>query len=141
VTLAFAAGVLLMILPATLLRKAPQPDLAPRQTVRLSEPDGVEVYMLNTPRGTSQTPEISLPSRPHLMVFLLDQQPDPAIPSYTARLLDSDGKLVWHQDDVKPGQRSTFAVGVRSDLLHPGEYSLTLAPLGSYRFRVVSKTP
>jgi hypothetical protein len=77
--LAFTAGVLLRILAATLLKKAPQPNSAPEQTARLSEPDGVEVYMLNTPRGKAQTPEISLPSTPRPLVFLLDQEPDPGI--------------------------------------------------------------
>jgi hypothetical protein len=157
---AFAAGVLLTIAPALWLARpgmtveqmvaAEQEKKAAlrRELSRLPAPASLDLYPLNTPRGKAATPRIPLPATPRLMVFLLDQEPDPALRNYRAWLLDGNGQLVWEQSGVEPGARSTFAIGVRSELLHLGNYTLSLEgtgvngrqiPLATYRFTVESK--
>jgi hypothetical protein len=156
--LAFAAGIVLTIIPATLLHR-PDPQMEKtlaeanaavarmqQQVAQLSAPHvnaSLDVYPLNVVRGDTSATPIALAPTPRTIVLMLDQEADPAYTSYRAQLTDSTGKPAWSEDHLEPGARSLFAISIPSQMLHPGDYTLAFegtaggktVPLAKYALR------
>jgi hypothetical protein len=82
------------------------------------------------------------------IILSLEMAPLPEFQSYRARLSDAAGNVVWSTTQIPPPPASALAISLRPNLLHPGNYALTLEGLtaggrfvraGSYRFEVLPR--
>ena len=109
----------------------------------------VPVFALNIVRSadpnSSPANQISIPRSASSVVLLLDLESDSDVRSYRATLSTADNRVVWVAKDLKPQSKDTLRVTLRSNLIKPDDYQLTLEALtregsyvmqGKYSFRV-----
>lgn len=123
------------------LTAEPTPTGALRAT-----PLAASVFTLNLTRGGERSEpdnRVSLGAAPHWLVLLFDQPDEAASGTYRVILKAADGRAVGEPVDASATSSGLLAAGFRSDLLGPGDYTLTVeraapgerAPLAVYRFR------
>ena len=97
------------------------------------------------PNSSQPASQITIPPLASSVVLALELEGDPDVRSYRATLSTADRRIVWVAKDLKPQSKDTLRVNLRSDLLKPDDYQLTLegltkeggyVPQGKYSFRV-----
>ena len=117
---------------------------SPEPVAGLSEPTAdFQVASLGLVRNGGAT-EIRLdPERDALLLSL--ELPRIQAASYSATMLDSAGKVLWHGSDLEPGLYGGLMLAVPMSDLAPGSYSVTLEAASAdaleFAFRVVSVRP
>jgi hypothetical protein len=100
-------------------------------------------YYLSTTRDAQSArsePVNRITLRPGLKWIMLSPEDgiDPHFRSLRASLKDSNGRAVWEQNELPVMSREALSVAVPTDLLHRGDYVLTLEGLaGSGRYLAV----
>jgi Putative zinc-finger len=136
--LAFAAGVVVTLALAALLKRTPdfpeQQQLAAerqknselqRELALAATPQtDIDIYPLNVARESGAVSQLRLPATRRTFVLMLDRQPDPAYRSYRAKLSDAASRVIWTREGIEPGARATFAIALPSDLFAAGDYFL-----------------
>lgn len=86
------------------------------------------------------------PSGTPAIILSLEMAPAPEFKSYRVQLSDAEGNAVWSATQIPPPPAGALAISLRPNLLHAGNYVLTLDGLassgrfvraGSYHLRVV----
>jgi hypothetical protein len=108
----------------------------------------VPVFALNIVRSANSSQpasQISVPRSASSVVLALELESDPDVRSYRATISTAGDRVVWSANDLKPQSNDTLKVTLKSNLLKPADYQLTLegltkegtyAPQGKYYFRV-----
>ena len=108
------------------------------------------VFALNivrsaNPNSSEPASQISVPRSATSVVLELELEGDPDVRSYRATISTADHRIVWSAKDLKPQSKDTLRVSLRSNLIKPDDYQLTLEGLtkegnyvaqGKYSFRV-----
>ena len=110
----------------------------------------VPVFALNIvrsadPNSSQPANQISVPRLASSVILALELEGDPDVRSYRATISTVDHRIVWSAKDLKPQSKDTLRVTLRSNLIKPDDYQLTLEGLtkegnyvaqGKYSFRV-----
>jgi len=109
-------------------------------------------FYLNTTRGepdaANPANRITVPADSHWVVLALDREIEPGLQSLRANLKDSAGQEMWQQSGLPAGAHEPLSFVLPSELLHNGDYVLTIEGLssdgryqaaGRYRFRVTRR--
>jgi hypothetical protein len=137
VFLAFAAGVIVTLALAALLKRTPdfpeqQQLAAERQknaelqkelALAAAPQTDIDIYPLNVARESGAVSQLRLPAARRMFVLMLDRQPDPSYRRYRAKLSAGD-RVIWTREGIEPGARATFAIALPSDLFAAGDYFL-----------------
>jgi hypothetical protein len=106
------------------LQARPEPELAPTT---------VPVFPLILTRGATTEPSVRfvLPQAAPWAVLSVELAHDPRILSYRATLSTFRDRKIWTASGIKPPQPASLALVISAQLLHPGDYVLTLEGLAS----------
>ena len=109
-------------------------------------------FYLNTTRGEPDAANpgnrIAVPADSRWVVLALDREIEPGFQSLRANLRDSAGQEVWQQSELPAGAHEPLSFVLPSELLHNGDYVLTIEGLssdgryqavGRYRFRATKR--
>ncbi len=122
-----------------LAQSALPPFAAPLYSVPLTR-------SVNIDNSAGATRVILPPSGTPAIILSLEMAPVPEFKNYRVQLSDAQGNAVWSATQIPPPPAGALAISLRPDLLHAGNYVLTLDGLvssgrlvraGSYHLRVV----
>jgi Putative zinc-finger len=63
------------------------------------------------------------------IIILLELDPNPDLQSYRAGISTADGRSIWSRSGLKPSSPDALALSIKSSLLKPNNYQLTLEGL------------
>ena len=108
----------------------------------------VPVFALNIVRSASSSQpanQISIPHSASSVSLALELESDPDVHSYRVTISTAGNRVVWVAKDLKPQSKDSLKITLKSDLMKPADYQLTLegltkegsyVPQGNYYFRV-----
>jgi len=111
---------------------------------------GVPVFALNLvrsggPNSSQPANQVPIPRSASLVVLALELEGDSDLRSYRATISTANNRVVWSAQGLKPQSKDTLKVPLKTNLIKPNDYQLTLegltregsyVPQGKYSFRV-----
>jgi Putative zinc-finger len=94
----------------------------------------IPIFALSLARGgeadlSQPVNRITLSPSSQSIIILLELDPNPDLQSYRASISTADGRSIWSRNGLKPSSQDALALSIKSSLLRPNNYLLTLEGL------------